>query len=113
MARPEALPYPSPRATSESLVLLDDIAHHPYNSERFIQSRPSPHYKGRWEVALMWSGIASSLLFVLLAVVPQAQRGSITGKITDHDSGTVAGALVQAKHNSTGTVFRATSSRTG
>jgi Carboxypeptidase regulatory-like domain len=61
----------------------------------------------------MWSGIASSLLFVLLAGVPQAQRGSISGKVTDPDLGAVTGALVQAKQNSTGTVFRATSSRTG
>jgi hypothetical protein len=62
----------------------------------------------------MWSGIASSLLVVILLGVPQGGRGSIAGKITDPAKESVGnGVVVQAKLISTGMVFRATTSRSG
>ena len=61
---------------------------------------------------MTWSGIASALL-LLSAAFAQSNFGTITGAITDPDNGIVAGALVQAKHISTGTIYKADSSRAG
>jgi len=61
----------------------------------------------------MWSGFTIKFLFLLSAVLAQANRGAITGTLTDPDKNVVAGALVFAKNTTSGTVFKTNSSRTG
>ncbi len=56
---------------------------------------------------------AGSLLLISVTALGQTDRGTITGTISDPASAVVANAMVEAKNEATGVVYRASSSNTG
>ena len=58
-------------------------------------------------------GIAMSIFLFAAAAFGQGGLGTMTGTVTDPDGGLVAGATVQAKDMTTGTIYKASTLRTG
>jgi len=57
--------------------------------------------------------MATSLFLFVASAFAQANFGAITGTMTDPDGGIVVGAVVQAKHLGTGTIYKAETLRAG